>query len=192
MKARESGMPDEVYWNTFFDAESAIKRMFGAGGCRGDAIEFGSGYGTFTLAAARHTAGTVFALDIEPELIAHVRQCAATQGITNIQATLRDFVTEGTGLAPATQAHAMIYNLLHLEAPMTLLAEAYRVLQPGGRLSVMHWRRDIPTPRGPSLDIRPSPTQCKVWIAAAGFAHIEDIDVTDCCPYHFGIVATRE
>jgi SAM-dependent methyltransferase len=192
MKARESGMPDEAYWNTFFDAGCTIRRLFGAGGCQGDVVEFGSGYGTFTLTAAPHTMGTVFALDIEPDLVAHVRQCAAAQGITNIQATLRDFVTEGTGLASATQAHAMIYNLLHLEAPVTLLAEAYRVLRPGGRLSVMHWRRDIPTPRGPSLDIRPSPEQCKAWIVAAGFTGIQDVDVSACCPYHFGIVATHE
>lgn len=192
MKARESGMPDEAYWSTFFDAEGAIRRMFGADGCQGNAVEFGCGYGTFTLAAARQTAGTVFALDIEPALIAHVRQRAAAHGITNVQATVRDFVADGARLASATQDHAMIYNLLHLEEPMALLREAHRLLRPGGRLSVMHWRRDIPTPRGPSLDIRPSPEQCKEWLAAAGFVHIEDVDVADCCPYHFGIVANRD
>lgn len=192
MKARESGMPDEAYWNTFFDVECAIKRLLGAGGCQGDAIEFGSGYGTFTLPAARHTTGTLFALDIEPALIASLHGKAARQGIANIQATVRDFVADGSGLASATQAHALVYNLLHLEQPVALLQEAWRVLQPGGRLSVIHWRSDIPTPRGPSLDIRPSPAQCKGWIAAAGFASIQDVDVSDCCLYHFGIVATRE
>jgi len=192
VKARESGMPDEAYWRTFFDAACAIKRLFGAGGCQGDAIEFGSGYGTFTLPAARHTTGTVFALDIEPALIAGLQRKAAAQKIAAIQATVRDFVADGSGLASATQAHALLYNLLHLEEPVALLQEAWRVLQPGGRLSVMHWRSDIPTPRGPSLDIRPSPTQCKGWIAAAGFAHIQDVDIVDCCPYHFGMVAIRE
>jgi SAM-dependent methyltransferase len=192
VKARESGMPDETYWNTFFDAERAIKRLFGAGGCQGDAVEFGSGYGTFTLPAARHTTGTVFALDIEPALIASLHGKATRQGIANIQATVRDFVADGAGLASATQAHALLYNLLHLEEPVALLQEAWRVLRPGGRLSVMHWRSDIPTPRGPSLDIRPSPAQCREWMTVAGFTHIQDVDVADCCPYHFGIVATRE
>jgi SAM-dependent methyltransferase len=145
----------------------------------GHVVEFGSGYGAFTLAAARRTTGTVFALDIEPSLIAHVQQRATAQGVTNIQASVRDFVAEGIGLASATQTHAMVYNLLHLEEPVTLLAEAYRVLRPGGRLSVIHWRRDIPTPRGPSLAIRPSPQQCKEWIAAAGYVHIEDVDRYD-------------
>ncbi len=191
-KARESGMPDEVYWETFFDVDCLIERMFDGADGEGDVVEFGSGYGTFTLAAARHTTGAVFALDIEPALIDNVQLRATAQGVTNVQATVRDFVAEGAGLASATQTHAMVYNLLHLEEPVTLLQEAWRVLQPGGRLSVMHWRRDIPTPRGPSLDIRPSPEQCKEWIVAAGFVHIKDVDVADCCPYHFGIVATRE
>ncbi len=192
MKARESGMPDEAYWETFFDAARLVSRMFGADGCQGDVVEFGCGYGTFTLPAALHTAGTLFALDIEPALIAHVRQKAATQGIANLQATVRDFVTAGSGLAPATLAHAMVYNLLHLEQPVALLQEAYRVLRPGGRLSVIHWRRDIPTPRGPSLDIRPTPAQCQAWMEAAGFHAIQPVDIADCCPYHYGLTAVRQ
>lgn len=97
----------------------------------------------------------------------------------------------GTGLESETQSHAMIYNLLHVEEPVALLREAYRVLQPGGNLSVIHWRSDIPTPRGPALDIRPSPAQCRVWMEQAGFRHIHDVDVAKCCAYHFGIIAVR-
>lgn len=191
MKARESGMPEEVYWNTFFDAECVMKTMFGEQGCQGNVVEFGSGYGTFTLPAARQATGVVTALDIEPDLIDCLRLKAADQSIRNIDALLRDFTTEGSGLAPQTQAHAMIYNLLHVEQPLELLREAQRVLQPDGRLSVIHWRSDIPTPRGPTLAIRPSPQQCKVWMAEAGFRLIRDIDLSPFCPYHFGIVAIR-
>lgn len=191
MKARESGMPDEEYWNTFFDAECLVGKMFGGSVCPGSVVEFGSGYGTFTLPAARLAAGTVTALDIEPELIACLRKKALDQSIHNVDARLRDFVAEGSGLASQTQAHAMIYNLLHVEAPVALLAEAHRVLQPGGLLSVIHWRSDIPTPRGPTLAIRPSPQQCKAWMAEAGFRLIQDVDLAPCCPYHFGIIALR-
>ena len=190
MKARESGMPDEEYWNTFFDAECLVGKMFGGSVCPGSVVEFGSGYGTFTLPAARLAAGTVTALDIEPELIACLRKKALDQSIHNVDARLRDFVA-GSGLASQTQAHAMIYNLLHVEAPVALLAEAHRVLQPGGLLSVIHWRSDIPTPRGPTLAIRPSPQQCKAWMAEAGFRLIQDVDLAPFCPYHFGIIALR-
>lgn len=191
-KARESSMPDEAYWMTFFDADCLLERVFNDAERQGNVVEFGSGYGTFTLPVARAITGTVFALDIEADLIARLRRKAAAQGITNIHAIERDFVAAGSGLEPATQQHAMIYNLLHLEEPVALLTEAHRVLRPGGRLSVIHWRSDIPTPRGPALDIRPTPTQCKAWIEAAGFVHIQTVDVTECCRYHFGIVASRE
>lgn len=191
MKARESGMPDEAYWHSFFDAECAVSILVGIDGCRGDLVEFGCGYGTFTLPAARVTTGTVTALDIEPELIAELHHKANAQGLKNIQPLMRDFVAAGTGLPTASQTHAMVYNLLHLEEPVALLQEARRVLQPGGRMSVIHWRRDIPTPRGPSLTIRPTPEKCREWIAAAGFQHIQDIPIAECCPYHFGLIALR-
>lgn len=191
MKGRESGMPDEAYWSTFFDAEAAVGRLLGGGSIIGDVVEFGCGYGTFTVPAARRTTGLVTALDIEPELVALVRVNAADDGITNLRVELRDFVTHGTGLPAGTQSHAMIYNLLHLEHPVALLREAHRVLRDGGTLSVMHWRSDIPTPRGPSLDIRPSPDRCRRWIQEAGFAAVEMVDLADCCPFHFGLSATR-
>ena len=190
MKARESGMPEEDYWSTFFDADCAITKLFG-GKVEGDVVEFGCGYGTFTLSAARHASGTVLALDIESELISRLDQKAAENGILNVRAETRDFVAHGTGPEAETQSHAMIYNLLHLENPIELLQEAYRVLRPGGTVSIIHWRSDIPTPRGPSLEIRPTPQQCKAWLEMAGFHAIRDVGLQSCCPFHFGIVATR-
>lgn len=191
MKVRESGMPEESTWASFFDAGAVIERLVGADGVAGDLVEFGCGYGTFTIPAAKRTRGTVTALDIEQEMVACVRQKARELGLSNIRCVLRDFIAQGTGLDDGTQAHAMIFNLLHLEQPIALLREAYRVLCDGGSLSVIHWRSDIPTPRGPSLTIRPTPGQCREWIAAAGFRDIQSVDLEDSCPYHFGLIAVR-
>ncbi len=116
---------------------------------------------------------------------------AEREGISNIVAAIRDFVANGTGLVSGTQSHAMIYNLLHIENPEGLIREAHRVLHPDGSLSVIHWRSDIPTPRGPSLKIRPTPEQCKAWIEASGFRDTRVIDLRECCQFHFGIVAGR-
>ncbi len=190
MKGRESGMPQEDYWSSFFDAECVIKKLFKDDPCKGDVVEFGCGYGTFTFPAARHSTGTVHTFDIEPDLVVSLCPKAEREGISNVTATVRDFVATGTGLAPGSQAHAMIYNLLHLENPCELIKEARRVLGPSGRLSVIHWRSDIPTPRGPSMDIRPTPEDCVAWIKASGFGDTQVIDLQECCPYHFGIVAS--
>ncbi len=190
MKGRESGMPEEAYWASFFEPEVIIDRLLGTA-VPGDVIEFGCGYGSFTVPTARRTTGRVIALDIEPEMVDCVRQKALAFDLPNIQADVRDFVAQGTGVDSESQAHAMIFNLLHLEHPVALLREAYRILQDGGALSVLHWRSDIPTPRGPSLAIRPTPEQCRRWMTGAGFHTIESVDLQDCCPFHFGLLARR-
>ena len=184
-------MPEEAYWASFFDAEAVIDRLFGSEGLTGDVVEFGCGYGTFTLPAAQRTKGLVTALDIEPQMVACLQQKAADQAVFNIRGEVRDFVAQGTGLADGTQAHAMIFNLLHLEQPVALLREAYRILKPGGMLSIIHWRSDIPTPRGPSLAIRPRLEQCAAWMEEAGFLDVEPVDLQPYCPYHFGLIARR-
>jgi SAM-dependent methyltransferase len=189
MKGRESGMPDEEYWDSFFDAECVIGKLFGEEGCVDSVAEFGCGYGTFTFPAARHAAGSVYAFDIEPDLIERLQVKAKREVVSNIVAEVRDFVANGTGLGSGSQSHAMIYNLLHIENPDGLIREAHRILRPNGRLSVIHWRSDIPTPRGPSLEIRPTPEQCKDWIEASGFQVARAIDLRACCQFHFGIVA---
>lgn len=188
MKGRESGMPDEAYWSSFFEPETALGQLLPSDRKTGDVVEFGCGYGTFTLPVARRVSGIVTALDIEPEMVEAVAWKAEKARLANIHVCLRDFVADGTGLKSGSQRHAMIFNLLHLEAPVALLREAWRVLGDGGSLSVIHWRSDIPTPRGPSLSIRPSPEQCQAWLAEAGFVGVEPVNLEHCCPYHFGIV----
>jgi len=71
------------------------------------------------------------------------------------------------------------------------LREAWRALRIGGAVSVVHWRSDIPTPRGPPLAIRPTPEQCRLWMTAAGFESVRRIDLHSCCPYHFGVIGYR-
>lgn len=189
MKCRESGMPEEALWATFFNAETALARLWP--NPYGDAVELGCGFGTFTLVAARHTKGTITALDIDPEMIATVNAKAETLGLTNIQALEHDFVAGDLGVAPGSQAHVMIYNLLHMEQPVSLLRKAYEALETDGTVSVMHWRSDVPTPRGPPMEIRPTAEDCAAWLAEAGFTQIEHVDLSGSCPFHYGLIAWR-
>lgn len=188
MKGRESGMPEEALWSSFYDAEDAVKRLGCVAKGHENIVEFGSGYGTFTLEVARHTSGKVFAFDIEPELVDYVRDKSREAGLTNVEVIQRDFVATGTGLPTACADHAMLYNILHIERPVSLLSEALRILMPGGTASIIHWRSDIETPRGPSLAIRPSPEQCRAWAEQAGFHFVRNVDLSTCCPYHFGLL----
>lgn len=185
MKVRDSGMPDEEMWTGFFDP-SKVLEVLGLGREVQDVMEFGCGYGTFTLAAAGIASGTVYALDIEPEMVDVVRQKCGEAGITNVQATVRDFVTDGTGLADNSMDVALLFNILHHEEPVALMKEAFRVLKPSGMLAVLHWNYDPATPRGPAMGIRPRPGQCIEWGRAAGF-QFNDLDRYNLPPYHYGL-----
>ncbi|MDO9309037.1 MAG: class I SAM-dependent methyltransferase [Deltaproteobacteria bacterium] len=186
MKVRDSGMPDEEMWTGFFDPAKVLA-MFGLDHGVQDLVEFGSGYGTFTLAAAGIAAGTVHALDIEPKMVEVVRQKCDLAGITNVRAELRDFVAEGTGLADDSMDAALLFNILHHEEPVALMKEALRVLKPDGMLAVIHWNYDPTTPRGPAMEIRPRPEQCIEWGREAGF-HFKERNRYDLQPYHYGLL----
>jgi SAM-dependent methyltransferase len=189
MKARQSGMPDEDLWTTFFEPEAVLRKLRLSASC-GDAVDFGCGYGTFTIPAARIVSGTVYALDIEPEMIRITQTKAESAGLHNVRAVLCDFVSNGTGLPPASVDYAMLLNILHAERPDVLLREAFRVLRPGGQLAIMHWNYDPATPRGPSMDIRPRPDQCRGWAIAEGFRLLEP-GIMDLPPYHYGMTLER-
>lgn len=191
MKGRESGMPDADYWNSFFDALEVLKRLQIAPRGTESVVEFGSGYGTFTLPLARMTSGRILALDIEPDLVASLGLAARMAAMRNVEAIERDFVGNGTGLADGSVDHALLFNILHIEDPVSLLREASRVLRPGGAASVIHWRRDIETPRGPSLDIRPTPEQCQGWALQASLRHSSIIDLGDAARWHFGLILLK-
>ena len=185
MKTRESGMPDEPVWESFFQPAETLRRLQLSPTCR-DVVELGCGYGTFTIPAAQIVSGVVLAFDIEPEMVTATRERAAAAGLANVRTMLRDFVSDGTGLEPDSCDYAMLFNILHAEAPLDLLAKAHRVLAPGGILGIMHWNYDPTTPRGPSMHIRPRPEQCLEWAQHAGFRLLPP-GIIDLPPYHYGM-----
>ncbi len=184
MKVRESGMPDEHVWDSFFDPDLIIRKLCLTERCR-DVVEFGCGYGTFTLAAAKIVSGPVHALDIEPQMLEIVSVKSECANLTNVKTRKRDFVTDGTGLADASVDYVMLFNILHTDDPVALLVEAQRTLRPHGRAGVIHWNYDPLTPRGPPMAIRPRPDDCQHWAAQTGF----DVSaLVDLPPYHYGFV----
>jgi ubiquinone/menaquinone biosynthesis C-methylase UbiE len=188
VKTRESGMPDEEMWRTFFSPSETLL-AFGLSANMSEVAEFGCGYGTFTIPAAQIIKGTVHAFDIEADMISSTRAKAQQYNLSNVRLSQRDFVSGGTGLPDNSVDYVMLFNILHAEAPDILLAEAFRILRGGGKLGIMHWNYDPTTPRGPSMDIRPKPQQCVEWAANAGFVILQpSIDLP---PYHYGIIAKK-
>jgi ubiquinone/menaquinone biosynthesis C-methylase UbiE len=189
MKARESGMPDEQMWDQFFDPAVILKRL-GIQNLTGTIVDMGCGYGTFAIPAAQMNQSMVYALDIEHEMIVATQEKARIAGLKNVYAAQRDFITNGTALPNSSCEYVMLFNILHAEDPLKILAEAKRILQPGGRVGVIHWIHDAATPRGPCLEIRPKPEQCISWLSEAAFRM--DGPIIEFPPYHYGLIGEKE
>jgi len=188
MKIRESGMPERELWEKFFDPPK-ILATFGLNSETGDVAEFGCGYGTFTIPAAKIIKGKVYALDIEPDMTRITDKEAKKNGLNNVQTVPCDFMAKGSGLPDKSMDYVMLFNILHFEKPTILISEAKRILKKGGRLGIIHWNYDPSTPRGPSMDIRPKPEDCIKWAESVGLSEPVKYDLK---PYHYGIVLTKK
>ncbi len=180
-------MPKEKEWTEFFDPNTILS-LLGLNSSVVDAADFGCGYGTFTMPAAKIIRGKIYAFDIEPEMIKEIEQKAKELNLNNVEAILRDFVAEGSGLKDLGVDYVMLFNILHAEKPETLLKEAYRILRHGGRLGIIHWNYAATTPRGPPMVIRPKPEQCRKWAEMVGFSFEKQLDLK---PYHYALVMRK-
>lgn len=116
-------------------------------------IDIGCGTGYFTLPASEITGplGRVIGVDISEEMLNEVRNKINGKG-HNIELMLSDNIT-----LPISDSHgtfALLVNVLHeADDMMAMLAEAKRVLKPGGRLAIIEWeKREMPL--GPPVEHR--------------------------------------
>jgi ubiquinone/menaquinone biosynthesis C-methylase UbiE len=189
MKLRESGMPEEAYWETLFDVSLILDRL-GINARLKDVVELGCGYGTFTIPVAQRISGTLTTFDVDAAMVERTRQRATDAGVRNILYVVDDIFANGFGVKAASHDACLLFNILHGEEPLRLLAEAARVVRPGGVTLVIHWCYDPGTPRGPSMNIRPRPEQILEWASQTG--QLEAVGpVLDLPPWHLGLHLQR-
>lgn len=184
MQFRESGMPPKDYWESLFNVP-LILDQFGFGPETGDVAELGCGYGTFSVPLAQRIRESVYAIDTDPRMVAATRVRAVQAGLSNLHVRLGDVLVNGFGCLPGSCDACLLFNILHCETPVEVLRAARHVVRPGGLIAAIHWRTDVPTPRGPSLAVRPSAGQIAGWAATAEL----QVEGTEFLlpPWHFGL-----
>jgi len=187
MKVRESGMPEEELWEGFFEPEQTLRKL-GISEDTRDVADLGCGYGTFSLAAAHIVKGTVYAIDLEEEMIDRLNDRAKELGLENIKTIHRDFIEDDTGLGARSVNAVFLFNILHGEEPKAILKEAFRILAPGGIVVITHWIKDHRTPRGPPMDMRIEPQEIMHVLREIGFSQPKHYELG---PWHFGLVAKK-
>ena len=151
-------------------------------------LDLGSGAGIDCFLASREVgpSGKVIGVDMTPEMIARARANATKGGYTNVEFRLGEI--EALPVADATVDVIISNCVLNLSPEKDrVLADAFRVLKPGGRMVISDMVSDLPVPEvvAGSLDAVAAclPTARADYIAqfaAAGFA---DVRISDEKPY---------
>lgn len=136
-------------------------------------IGAGTGYFTFRL-AARVPQGRVYAVDIQPEMLARIRARLEALELTNVTPVLG--TATNPNLPAASVDVALLVDAYHeFSHPREMLAALFEVLRPGGRLVLVEYRGEDPT-----IPIRPlhrmTEAQVRREVEAAGFAWLETKD----------------
>jgi ubiquinone/menaquinone biosynthesis C-methylase UbiE len=183
MKVSDSGMPDEAYWNSLFHIPRIMEWLH-LTTISGPIVEVGCGYGTFTLPIAG-SENTVYAFDIEPAMIETTRRYVRQAGLHRVQCIQRDILDQGTGLESNSVGMTLLFNILHFPERRTMLEEASRILRPRGTIAIIHWRKDIETPRGPALHLRPDTRMILDSIVGLDLRFEGNETILE--PYHWGM-----
>lgn len=190
MKFRESGMPYEGQWSKYFEPKQVLEKL----GINGDIktlIDVGCGYGTFLFPAAEVIKYKAIGIDIDEAMIEVCKKKAEELDIKNVDLICGDISKDETLIVLKAKAGAidcaLLFNILHCEEPGKLLYNVYNILDAKGRAGVIHWKYEE-TPRGPSMDIRPTYKAVIDWARGAGFSLEKHVDLP---PYHFGLVFVK-
>ena len=107
-------------------------------------IGAGSGYLSFMMAKQVAPSGTVYAEDIQPEMIEIVRQKAAKNGQKNVEPCLGT-VTDPK-LPPDSMDLMIMVDVYHeFDHPYEMVGNMVREMKRGGRLVFVEYRKEDPT-----------------------------------------------
>ena len=106
----------------------------------------GSGYYSRRMATAVGPEGTVFAVDIQPEMLRILRELAAREGISNIVPVQSQ---EDDPYLPEGEIDwILLVDVYHeLQQPEPMLAAMREALAPGGRIALVEYRLEAAMPR---------------------------------------------
>ncbi len=102
-------------------------------------IGAGTGYYSWRMAQRVGASGTVYAVDIQPEMIKLLERQMSRRGAANVKPVLGELTDPG--LPPGSIDLALMVDVYHeFEYPYEMLAAIVRALKPGGRLVFVEFR----------------------------------------------------
>ena len=134
----------------------------------------GGGYFTFRLAEAVGAEGRVYAVDVDADMLEHLREEAVALGHENVEVVAGEF---GDPKLPdgAVDLVFTVNTYHHLDDPVAYFGVVRGDLAPGGRVAIL----DYSEPPMIAGDHWSEPDEILQAMQAAGFERIEDHDFID-------------
>lgn len=132
----------------------------------------GTGYFSRYLAEAVGAGGTVFAVEVEPNLVTHLRERSEKEGTGNVVPVL------GSADNPRLPAGGVdliliVDTLHHIDDRPAYLRRVQRALKPGGRIAVVDFKKEE-SPVGPPPEHRLARDQVLQEFELAGYRLVEE------------------
>ncbi|MEZ5284567.1 MAG: class I SAM-dependent methyltransferase [Vicinamibacterales bacterium] len=146
-------MPDRVIETLGLQAGQAV-------------ADIGAGTGYFSSRLARTAAApTVYAVDIEPSMVAYLRDRAAKEGLKNLVAVQAG--PEGPNLPAPVDTVLIVDTFHHIPSRVAYFSRLKASIKPGGTLAIVDFRKDAPS--GPPPEFRFTAEEISAELARAGF-----------------------
>lgn len=169
------------------DPEALLKRLGVKTGDRLANLGCG-GAGHFTAPAARLVGNhsIVYIVDILKSALKATVNKTRLEGIYNVKPVWADLEIAGAVKIPDSGVDfALLVNILfESKKQSNVLAEAERILRPGGKLLAVDWN-ETPAPFGPPAQSKVKPA---ILRGAAEKLNLKLIDQFQAGPYHFGLI----
>jgi len=150
--------------------------------------DFGSGAGYFAIILGKMVSenGTVSAIDVLDSALETLRAKAKAEGLSNIETVRSNLeIPGGSGLNNDSQDMVLLANILFQNADKApIIAEAKRVIKPGGTLIVIDWQKGT-SGFGPPDNLRSSPEEIRKLVVSDDFQLVNEIDAGN---FHFGLI----
>lgn len=148
--------------------------------------DFGAGSGAYVLAIAKALlgSGTVYAVDIQKDLLRRIKNEADRAGFTNVEIIWGDLEEGGSKLAPKMDL-VLISNLLfQVRDKGAVIEEAKRILRPSGRIAIIDWSESFGG-MGPINDHVVSQADAYELARAANLTFVKEFNAG---AHHYGLI----
>jgi predicted methyltransferase len=154
--------PERDAWQKPHEVISALALKPGAA-----VADLGAGTGYFAARLANMLPkGTVYAVDVEPEMVKYLAERAKREGLTNLKPVAAR--TDDARLPARVDLILLVDVYHHIENRERYFRKLAASLRPGGRLAVIDFRLD--SPEGPPKEARIAPEKVKAELSASGYA----------------------